>query len=123
MCKLSTKTIASLLVVSSVAAAVPGISQVAISRKRRESMFDKLLSRHDRKGEIRADVLGMSHTEFKRLSRTKSFEQIISMAGFYSKRDFRIALMGYLRNELRARGWSTSRIDSYVMMRSARMAA
>ena len=121
--KLTTKTIASLLVVTSVAAAVPGLSRISIPKKRRESMFDKLLSRHDRKGEIRSEVLGISKAEFKRLIKTKSFQQIISMSGFYSERDFRIALMGYLRNQLRARGWTTARIDSYISMRSERLAA
>ena len=121
--KLTTKTIASLLVVTSVAAAVPGLSRISIPKKRRESMFDKLLCRHDRKGEIRSEVLGIPQAEFKRLIKTKSFQQIISMSGFYSERDFRIALMGYLRNQLRARGWTTARIDSYISMRSERLAA
>jgi hypothetical protein len=121
--KLTTKTIASLLVVTSVAAAVPGLSRISIPKKRRESMFDRLLSRHDRKGEMRSEVLGISQSEFKRLSKTKTFQQIISMSGFYSERDFRIALMGYLRNELRSRGWTSARIDSYISMRSARLAA
>ena len=121
--KLTTKTIASLLVVTSVAATVPGLSRISIPKKRRESMFDRLLSRHDRKGEMRSEVLGISQSEFKRLSKTKTFQQIISMYGFYSERDFRIALMGYLRNELRSRGWTSARIDSYISMRSARLAA
>jgi len=120
---LSTKTIASLLVVTSVAAAVPGLSRISIPKKRRESMFDKLLSRHDRKGEIRSEVLGISQTEFKKLSKTKTFSQITSMSGFYLERDFRIALMGYLRNQLKARGWSAARIDSYITIRSERLAA
>lgn len=119
--KLSTKTVASLLVVTTVAAAVPGLSQISIPKKRRESQFDKLLNRHDRKGEIRAEILGITPREFKDMQKKKSFEEIISMSGFYSKRDFRIALTGLLRNELRARGWTTARIDSYVLMRSVRM--
>ena len=119
--KLPTKTVASLLVVATVAAAVPGISQISIPKKRRESMFDKLLGRHDRKGEIRAEVLGITQQEFKQQSKTKTFEQIITAAGFYSKRDFRIALIGYLRNDLRGRGWTAARIDTYIQMRSARM--
>ena len=121
--KLSTKTVASLLVVTAVAAAVPGLSQVAIPKKRRESLFDKLLSRHDRKGELRAEILGISAHEFKQAMKTQTFEQVIQSAGLYSKRDFRLALMGRLRNELLQRGWSRSRIDAYVMMRAPRMLA
>lgn len=120
--KLSTKTVASLLVVTAIAAAVPGLSQIGIPKKRRESMFDKLLSSHDRKGELRAEILGISPHEFKQLSKTSTFDQIIQSAGLYSKRDFRLALMGRLRNELLQRGWSRSRIDTYVQMRAPRMA-
>ena len=120
--KLSTKTVASLLVVTSIAAAVPGISQLSVSKKRRESQFDKLLQRHDRKGEIRAEILGMDPLDFKQMSKNRSFEQIMSSRGM-SKRAFRMALLGTLRNELKQRGWSAARIDSYVRMRSARMVA
>lgn len=119
--KLSTKTVASLLVVTAVAAAVPGISQFAIPKKRRESQFDRLLAVHDRKGELRAEILGISPHEFKRLSRRMTFEQIIQACGLYSKRDFRIALLGYLRNELLQRGWSRTRIDTYILVRAPRM--
>lgn len=120
--KLSTKTVAQLMVVTAVAAAVPGLSQIAIPRKRRESQFDKLLSAHDRKGELRATILGLSPHEFKQMSRTMKFEAIIQGCGFYSKRDFRIALLGYLRNELLSRGWSRARIDSYMLTRAPRLA-
>lgn len=120
--KLSTKTVASLLVVTAVAAAVPGLSQIAIPKKRRESQFDRLLATHDRKCEIRAEILGISPHEFRRLRRSMSFEQVIHLCGFYSKRDFRIALLGLLRNELLQRGWTRDRIDSYIIMRAPRVA-
>lgn len=120
--KLSTKTIASLLVVTAVAAVVPGLSQIAIPKKRRESQFDKLLSAHDRKGELRAEILGLAPHEFKQLSKQMSFEDVIRTCGLYNKRDFRIALLGYLRNELLSRGWSRTRIDTYILARAPRMA-
>lgn len=119
--KLSTKTVASLLVVTAVAATAPGLSQIAIPKKRRESQFDKLLSRHDRKGELRAEILGLSPHEFKQMSKQMSFEQVIQACGLYSKRDFRIALLGYLRSELLHRGWSRTRIEAYVLTRAPRM--
>ncbi len=120
--KLSTKIVARLLVVTAVAAAVPGLSQITIPKKRRESQFDKLLATHDRKGELRAEILGISPHEFKQMSKTESFEQIIQSCGFYNKRDFRIALFGYLRNQLLQRGWSRTRIDTYILVRAPRMA-
>ena len=121
--KLSTKTTASLFVVTAVAAAVPGLSQIAIPKKRRESQFDKLLTRHDRKGELRAEILGISPYEFKKMSRTMSFDDIVRACGIESKRSFRLALLGRLRSELLARGWSRSRIDTYLLVRALRLAA
>jgi hypothetical protein len=121
--KLSTKTVARLMVVTAVAAAVPGLSQITIPKKRRESQFDKLLMAHDRKGELRAEILGVTPHEFKQMSKTMTFEQVVQQCGFYSKRDFRIALLGYLRNELLQRGWTRTRIDTYVMLRAPRLAA
>jgi hypothetical protein len=120
--KLSTKTVASLLVVTAVAATVPGLSQITIPKKRRESQFDKLLATHDRKGELRAEILGLSPHEFKQMSKKMTFEQVIQSCGLYSKRDFRIALLGYLRNELLGRGWSRTRIDAYILTRAPRFA-
>lgn len=120
--KLSTKTVASLLVVTAAAAAAPGLSQIAIPKKRRESQFDRLLATHDRKCEIRAEILGITPHEFRRLRRNMTFEKVVQLCGFYSKRDFRIALLGYLRNDLLHRGWSRERIESYIMIRAPRMA-
>lgn len=120
--KLSTKTVASLLVVTAVAAAVPGLSQITVPKKRRESQFDRLLATHDRKGELRAAILGLTPHEFKQMSRKMPFEQVVQRCGLLGQRDFRIALLGYLRNELLARGWSRARIDSYILARAPRFA-
>lgn len=121
--KLSTKTVASLLVMTTVAAAVPGLSQIAIPRKKRDSQFDKLLGRHDRKGELRAEILGISPHEFKMQSRKMTFDEIIVAAGLHNKRVFRLALLGRLRDELLRRGWSRAKIDSYVALRMPRLSA
>lgn len=120
--KLTTKTVATLLVAASIAAAVPGLSQISIPKKRRESQFDKLLHRHDRKGEIRAELLGMSAYQFRQEMRSKTLEQLITASGIGSKRAFRLALVGMLRDELLQRGWSRTRIDRYVAVRAVRMA-
>ncbi len=120
--KLATKTVATLLVAASIAAAVPGLTQLRVTKRHRQSQFDRLLQRHDRKGEIRADLLGMDAVEFRQISRSQSLEEIIKASGIGSKRAFRIALVGKLRDELLSRGWSRTRIDSYVMTRAVRMA-
>ena len=119
--KLPTKVVATLLVATAVAATVPGISQIAVPKKRRESQFDKLLALHDRKGELRAELLGISPYEFKKLSKTHALDELIRRAGMNSKRDFRMALFGRLRNELLQRGWSRARIDTYILVRAPRM--
>lgn len=119
MKKLSTKTIATLTVVTAAAAAIPGLSRAALNSS--ESQFDKLLQRHDRKGEMRAEILNMTAHEFKKQMRRYTFDEIISKAGM-TKRTFRFALLGTLRNELRQRGWTTAKIDEYIRLRSGRMA-
>ena len=120
--KLSTKTIASLLVVTAVASAVPGVSQL-VAPRRRKSQFDALLARHDRKGELRAEILEIDPAAFRRMSRTMSFESIVRECGVGSTRAFRLALFGRLRDELLHRGWSRTRIDTYILVRSARVSA
>jgi len=119
--RIATKTLATLLVVTAVAAAVPGISKIPGSRRRHESQFDRLLQRHDRKGELRADVLGLDTLEFRDMQKKLSFEEIARKRGFATTRAFRIALLGKLKNELRLRGWTTKRIERYVTMRSGRL--
>lgn len=117
MKKLSTKTIATLTVFTAAAAAMPGLSQAALNSS--QSQFDKLLQHHDHKGELRAEILNMTPHEFKKQLRHYSFDEIISKSGM-TKRTFRMALLGKLRNELRQRGWTTAKIDEYVRLRSPR---
>lgn len=119
--QLSTKTLASLLLVTAVAAAMPGISSVTGTKRRRESQFDKLLQHHDRKGQLRADVLGLSSEAFRDLQKKKTFQEIIKQQGFTTVRAFRLALLGKLKSELRSRGWTKHRIDHHVTDRSSRI--
>lgn len=120
--KISTKTVASLLLVTAVAAAVPGISKIPGSRRHRyESKFDRLLQRHDRKGDLRAEILGISAPQLRALLKTMHFEEIVRRSGFASTRAFRLALFGKLKNELRQRGWTSRRIEKYVLARSSRL--
>lgn len=120
--RLSTKTLASLLLVTAVAAAVPGISnKIPTSRRRQESQFDRLLQRHDRKGELRAEVLGISPQAFKALQKKLPLKEIARRSGFRTVRAFRIALFGKLKGELHGRGWSSRRIEQFVVGRSARL--
>jgi hypothetical protein len=120
--KLSTKTLASLLLVTAVAAAVPGItSKLPPSKRRRESQFDRLLQHHDRKGELRAAILGISPLVFKNMQKQLSLDDIVRRCGFKNVRAFRVALFGKLKDELHKRGWSPRRIERHVLSRSDRL--
>jgi len=119
--RISTKTLASLLLVTVVATAVPGISQIPKGKRRQGSQFDRLLQRHDRKGEIRAEILGISPLLLRDLQKRMTFEEIGRKYGFSSVRSFRLALLGKLKNELRQRGWTQQRIERFVVARSSRV--
>ncbi|HEU5121908.1 MAG TPA: hypothetical protein VFT59_03600 [Candidatus Saccharimonadales bacterium] len=119
--RISTKTLASLLLVTAVAVAVPGIGKVPGIKRRQESQFDRLLQRHDRKGELRAELLGVDPLTFRDMQKKMSFDEIIRRHGFQDSRAFRLALLGKLKNELRARGWTTRKIDHYMLSRRHRI--
>ncbi|MDN5274661.1 MAG: hypothetical protein JWP06_562 [Candidatus Saccharibacteria bacterium] len=120
--RISTSTLTSLLLVTAVAAAVPGISRrLPGSKHRPESQFDRLLQHHDRKGDLRAEILGMDSDTFKSLHKHLTLEEIAHKRGFRNIRAFRLALFGKLKGELRQRGWSSNRIDRYVAVRSSRL--
>jgi hypothetical protein len=116
--RISTKMLASLLLVTAVMAAAPGIG---MKRRRQGTQFDRILQRHDRKGELRAEVLGIDAPTFRHLHKTMPFADIVRRSGFASERSFRLALLGKLKGELRQRGWTTQRIDRYVLARSSRL--
>jgi len=118
--RISTKTLASLLLVTAVAVAVPGIGKTG-AKRRHESQFDRLLQRHDRKGEIRAEILGLDPLEFREKMKKMTFDEVIKRHGFQNARAFRLALLGKLKNELRRRGWTARKIDNYMLSRRGRI--
>jgi hypothetical protein len=119
--RISTKTLASLLLVTAVMSAAPGIGRRQNVQRRQETQFDRILQRHDRKGELRAEVLGVNTLAFREMHKKMTFAQIVRRSGFASERAFRLALLGKLKGELRQRGWTTQRIDRYVLARSSRL--
>lgn len=118
--RISTKTLASLLLVTAVMTAAPGIGKRP-RQKRQETQFDRILQKHDRKAELRADVLGLHPFTFRSMQKRMTTEEIVRKCGFSSERAFRLALMGKLKDELRHRGWSSQRIERYVVARSGRL--
>ena len=119
--RMSTKTLTSLLLVSAVAAAIPGISRIPGSKRRQESQFDRLLQRHDRKGELRSEILGIDPLAFRDIQKRLTFDEIARSRGFPTRRAFRIALLGKLKAELHQRGWTDSKIKRYMTLRSGRL--
>ena len=101
---------------TAVATAVP-----KVGRQRRISQFDRLLQRHDRKCELRAELLGLTPLQFRDMQRRKTFKEMIRKGGFLSERAFRLALLGKLKDELHRRGWTLQRIERYVAVRSPRL--
>jgi len=120
MMKLTTKAIATLLLVA-VAPDRPGESLSRVS-VRHKSQFDYLLRRHDRKGELRAELLNIAPIAFRHMQKRMSLEQIVRRCGFVNLHAFRLALFGKLKDELRRRGWSVRQIDLYIMTRRNRLA-
>jgi hypothetical protein len=119
--RLSTKTLASLLLVTAVAATMPGITKIPGRTRRRGSQFDRLLQRHDRKGELRAEILGISAADFRAKQKRQSFDEIARASGFSNPRAFRLALLGKLKEELHQKGWSAGRIEKFVVARRNRI--
>ena len=107
MKQLSTKSIGSLLAATAAATRDVG-------RRATDKHLERLLKRHDRKGELRASILGMSAPEFRDELRRHSFEEMIRLRGFKGKTEFMTALRGRLRDELYHRGWSRQRINEYI---------
>lgn len=119
--RMSTKSLASLLLVTAVGVAMPGIGRLPTRQRRQESQFDRILQRHDRKGELRAEVLGLDPYTFREHLRHHSFEEIAKQRGFASVKAFRVALFGKLKGELHQRGWTDNRIKHYMTLRSGRL--
>lgn len=104
MKQLSTKTLESLLV-ATLKTAKDTKEGVAMKH------LERVLRRHDRRGELRAGILGISSVQLKAIQKRRNFDEIIKLHGFKERRDFYLALIGKLRSELLYRGWSRQRID------------
>ena len=116
--KLSTKALLSSLVAASVNC-LPSRRQLITQRE--AERYEKVIEKHDRKGELRASVLGIDSPEFREKERHQSLARIVRRYGFANEQAFYLALMGKIRDELRRRGWSLRRIEAYEISRFARL--
>lgn len=123
---IATKTIANMLAMASTTVKIVHESTGAGARSLSSVFPDrrlmKVLQKHDRKMELRASVLGISPAELRYALRKTSFEKLIKQAGFGTKENYLVALIGRLREELRQRGWDSRKIEDFVSMRGFRYA-
>jgi AraC-like DNA-binding protein len=88
---------------------------------RHEQRYVKVLQKHDRKGELRASVLGIDPLDFRKRERKNSLKEIVAKCGFLDERAFYRAIIGKIREELRRRGWTPQRIEAFEASRLRRM--
>ncbi len=117
---LATKTLATIMLIAMLTiqtSPLSALSQEGNSSStghRQEKQLERLYRRHDRKLELRSSVLGIGVDELKDRLKNETFDQITKKAGFKNKEAFHTALVGKLKNELRERGWTDSRIQKFV---------
>lgn len=109
--KLSTKTLVALL--KETARVVKHSSSHAGGRF--NVRMERLLQRHDRKGELRSSVLGIPLVDFKTLEKQQTPAVALKTRGFKATGDYYRALLGKMMVELRQRGWSDRRISATLV--------
>lgn len=117
--QLATNTLESLLTAS--AAIVNAPQRAAKKTAKLWQRLDRILQRHDRKGKLRAGLLGITPQKFRELQKKQSFEQLVRQFGFIDIRSFCTAVLGKVKDQLRSKGWSQNRIDHYIGRRSGRL--
>lgn len=120
--KIATKTLVSLLIVTVLTISSSGFASATNGDgMRRESRIERITRRHDRKLELTADILGITNKQLREELKTSSFDQVLKKHGFKTREDFRTALAGKVKDELKKRGWSDEKIQRVVESRLARM--
>jgi len=79
-----------------------------------DKKLERVQQRHDRKGELRASILGLTPDELRSQLKTKSFKQILKEHGFSSDQAYHQALLGKVKDELRRRGWDDKKIQQFI---------
>lgn len=118
--KIATKTLVSLLLVSSA-----NSKQITLGSKRlgqkREDRLVKLLAKHDRKEELRSELFNMDPADFRKLQKKYTLQEIAHQRGFSDLKSFRYALHAKIKDELHHRGWSPKRIEERLMNKLKRI--
>jgi hypothetical protein len=53
--------------------------------------------------------------------KTNTFDQVLKKHGFNTREDFRVAVTGKLKDELKKRGWSDEKIQKMLEKRMKRL--
>ncbi|HYG83681.1 MAG TPA: hypothetical protein VD907_02290 [Verrucomicrobiae bacterium] len=124
--KIATKTLVTLLIVTvmslSMVSGVSAAPSEAEAKKSSIQRLEKIQKRHDRKLHLTASVLGMTTDQLKAELKHRTFEQILKRHGFKTYEAFNKALVGKLKDELKRRGWSERKINSFLERRMQRLA-
>lgn len=124
--KIATRTLATILIVSMLAfSTMTALPVSATDNKRQKTHEDKKLQRmyqhHDRKMELRAEVIGVSPEQLREELKAKPFDQVIKKHGFKSREAFHVAVAGKLKDELKRRGWNEDHIKRFFEKRATRL--
>lgn len=117
--KVATKTLTSLLIITvltlSSTTLVTATSNIGQNMGHKaEHRFERITKRHDRKMELHASVLGVSPLELKEELKSGTLDQVLKKHGFKTREDFRLAVAGKLKDELKKRGWSEEKIQKLL---------
>lgn len=125
---IATKTLATIMLVAMLTLSATGVSALSMqdsttgNKHRDDKQLERLYKRHDRKMELRASVLGVSADELREKLKEQSFDQVIKQSGFKDRQSFYMAMIGKMKEELRARGWDDSKVQKFVEKRLSRYA-
>lgn len=121
--KIATKTLTSLLIITMLALSTPAIANATSSTGSRiEHRIERITKHHDRKMKLQASILGISPAEFKEELKTSTLNQVLKKHGFKTREDFRVAIAGKLKGELKKRGWSDEKIQKLLEKKMRKMA-
>lgn len=124
--KIATKTLTSLFIVtvltlstSPLANATNNVGQRV--GKRAEHQLERITKHHDRKMELQASVLGITPIELKEELKTSTLDKVLKNHGFKSREDFRVAIAGKMKDELKKRGISEEKIQKMLEKKLAKL--
>lgn len=120
--KIATKTLTSLLIITMLTLSTSGLAAATNNTGSRiEHRLERITKRHDRKMELHASVLGITPVALKEELKVSSLDQVLKKHGFKTREDFRVALSGKLKDELKKRGLSEEKIQRLVSKKMTKL--